>query len=183
MVNFQQRFIPTCVGKTLCCLSWSVFLRFIPTCVGKTPAPRYHPPAGPVHPHVCGENSTTLQTRRLPFRFIPTCVGKTRSGGGISCAWAVHPHVCGENGLAGMTITRLLPVHPHVCGENFVVEFCGKALGRFIPTCVGKTSRARATRRGRIGSSPRVWGKREINKFCPFVKRFIPTCVGKTARF
>ena len=51
-----------------------------------------------VHPHACGENSSSLLNNKLPARFTPTRVGKTSGHSGAPQVIAVHPHACGENG-------------------------------------------------------------------------------------
>jgi len=135
-----------------------MYNRFIPTCVGNTARLRKKARGDPVHPHVCGEHSSsvnlsdravgssprvwgTLENHRsLPrtCRFIPTCVGNTRFSRKISTRASVHPHVCGEH--------KALPHKPPVS----------------------------------LGSSPRVWGTLDAGGCAAAYRRFIPTCVGNT---
>ncbi len=111
-----------------------------------------------VHPHVCGEHSSSSRyspspagssprvwgtpisrsSSRLSVRFIPTCVGNTVKAALTAGGMAVHPHVCGEH----------LPTVP--------LYRCHK------------------------GSSPRVWGTQSAPGCRRFQMRFIPTCVGNT---
>ena len=112
--------------------------RFIPTCVGNTAGASPTTHAGPVHPHVRGEYTTSQKDkirthgssprawgilslgfrRRIDDRFIPTCVGNTAGG------------LRRRDGQA---------VHPHVRGEYVARAAQGGRRVRFIPTCVGNT--------------------------------------------
>jgi len=156
-----HRFIPTCVGNTFFTNNGPPQLRFIPTCVGNTSTPKKLSARKAVHPHVCGEYpekhiEMTAKDGSSPrvwgIRFVTI-----RNEGGCK----VHPHVCGEYvtkdretiyisrfiptcvGNTRMSVGRSLSVavHPHVCGEY---------------GCVSRFSRAQS------GSSPRVWGIREV---------------------
>ena len=66
---------------------------------------------------------------------------------------------CVGNSRMSRCLPEYLPVHPHVCGELTGPRSRG--------CCPG-------------GSSPRVWGTREINRKRGFFCRFIPTCVGNS---
>jgi len=132
--------------------------RFIPTHVGNSNLPSVPNVTITVHPHACGELTTSVirigddcgssprmwgthlhnPLRAHPSRFIPTHVGNSldeRSGRDTP---AVHPHACGE--LLG--IRRLL--------------------------------------KGRNGSSPRMWGTLEMEQPDNLKARFIPTHVGNS---
>ncbi len=135
---------------------------FIPTCVGNSRGANAARRGGAVHPHVCGEQMTTLPEAkssggssprvwgtgsRIPgcsrrSRFIPTCVGNRKPDSRMLSALAVHPHVCGEQS-AGVHVG--------------VVDY---------------------------GSSPRVWGtvrwRPPRQGRCHRRQRFIPTCVGNS---
>ncbi len=111
-----------------------------------------------VHPHACGEHSSTEDELReqhgssprlwgtqsvgaygeLFFRFIPTPVGNTM--------------ILTQN-------DRTTPVHPHACGEHRMDGF-EKAMGD--------------------GSSPRLWGTHLLRRWRHRNVRFIPTPVGNT---
>ena len=193
--------------------------RFIPTCVGNTYSGDCPTRKGAVHPHVCGEHVSPRITISYPSgssprvwgtpcrrvlsrsqrRFIPTCVGNTNGKGVLSWKRTVHPHVCGEHAAAD-DFTHAEPgSSPRVWGtpQAFFGRFPD---GRFIPTCVGNTSRLlRRCLRTAVhphvcgehgigecdgafgdGSSPRVWGTPRFGiPECLFL-RFIPTCVGNT---
>ena len=91
--------------------------RFIPTYVGNTRLQLNVSPGRTVHPHVCGEHTTTPRISRWRFgssprmwgtpdrltemegmrRFIPTYVGNTGLNHATTSSFAVHPHVCGEH--------------------------------------------------------------------------------------
>ena len=135
---FQQRFIPTCVGNSI-----------------KYPLELF---AGSVHPHVCGELSSTLAswptkngssprvwgTRYVPVvlvdknRFIPTCVGNSHSKSQVESKQAVHPHVCGELFSPSFSITTSCGSSPRVWG-TLSMSIIVDGLVRFIPTCVGNS--------------------------------------------
>ena len=110
------------------------------------------------------------------------------------------PRVWGKR-LTFAKATRISAVHPHVCGENEQGKALQLDVNRFIPTCVGKTLPQEQTSSAIIGSSPRVWGKRDAliagqfhaagssprvwgkrgsDARIGYFRRFIPTCVGKT---
>ena len=154
---YSERFIPTCVGNSVYCVSYSTI--------------------NTVHPHVCGELGITNHSK-IPLRgssprvwgthfsifnplyarrFIPTCVGNSDATKNHVFVISVHPHVCGElqcprkistftrrfiptcvgNSLYCLCPQFTFSVHPHVCGE---LISC-----RLMPASV-------------YGSSPRVWG-------------------------
>ncbi len=133
-------------------------VRFISTHVGNT-ADRWPPlPRCSVHPHACGEHSSTplsnlrksgssprmwgtpyqRAVRRRKGRFIPTHVGNTWSATAARWPAAVHPHACGEH--APPPVLRKSPT----------------------------------------GSSPRMWGTLGTSVFSIMCRRFIPTHVGNT---
>ena len=153
------------------------------------------------------------------LRSILTRVGKTQPSPCRSRYIAVRPHARGEN---APRFRRCLapPVDPHARGENFGRERCfsagsgpsprawgkrrvqrlGRHGARSIPTRVGKTPTARASRsassvhphaRGENGNlksktqeengpSPRAWRKHPRQGLLWAVLRSIPTRVGKT---
>ena len=134
---------PRVWGTLLLLLVLWFLVRFIPTGVGNT-TKRYGEISGKtVHPHGCGEHSSTVQPLPVDngssprvwgtlvlvwfpgfvLRFIPTGVGNT----------------CGVP-----TPTDRKPVHPHGCGEH--------------ATVAGKAEKA-------AGSSPRVWGTPERHEY------------------
>ncbi len=132
--------------------------RFIPTHVGNTPQlrPCTSPPA--VHPHACGEHSSSVLLRisrrgssprmwGTPYsvdfiqcgdRFIPTHVGNTRTQISALAHGAVHPHACGEH-------------LQHIQDPRWI-----------------------------HGSSPRMWGTLRDQRLKSDTDRFIPTHVGNT---
>ena len=137
-----------------------------------------------------------LQSRRN----IPTRVGKTC----ITCRpldqRSEHPHACGENVSQFGNETRKPGTSPRVWGK-LLADGVDQADIRNIPTRVGKTATSsapirqssehphacgenRASRRlnpPRLGTSPRVWGKRCSTRTGRRSRRNIPTRVGKTA--
>ena len=117
---------------------------------------------------------------QLDRRFIPTCVGNTACLGRSRIYRAVHPHMRGEYGLIYGQGRLLAGSSPHAWGIRPAALPCPAAL-RFIPTCVGNTTRHNAPRRPYSGSSPHAWGIRRIPTGTSPAWRFIPTCVGNTS--
>ena len=131
----------------------------------------------PVHPRVCGEQSTcpdslscftgssprvrgTGLTRYRPgwsARFIPACAGNSVPVPAVPVASAVHPRVCGEQGV-------LVDDQLDACGSSPRVRGTGRVLvrrswlHRFIPACAGNSRCCRCCwRRGAV--HPRVCGE------------------------
>ena len=130
--------------------------RFTPTCVGNAVGAVGAEAEQAVHPHVCGECTTTraMPTNTIgspprvwgmrPWdgsahelaRFTPTCVGNATSTARRAARQAVHPHVCGEclghdgrdahDGGSPPRVWGMLRRLLHGVGH-----------GRFTPTCVG----------------------------------------------
>ena len=126
-VAFRLRFIPTCVGKTMCSSSRRVMWSVHPHVCGENGQMRKSCRLSAVHPHVCGENGGGRDCWIARSRFIPTCVGKTlrilrfstSATGSSPRVWGkpreprnrtveptVHPHVCGENAALAVTWLR-----------------------------------------------------------------------------
>ena len=132
-----------------------------------------------VHPHVCGENFFRTAGSDSGSGSSPRVWGKrsifTRSAGKFGSS----PRVWGKltNGsLSDCAVGSSPRVWGKLSGPKFLI-----AAHRFIPTCVGKTTRNNRRIMWRNGSSPRVWGKRLRLAHLDYCWRFIPTCVGKTA--
>ncbi len=132
-------------------------------------------------------------------RFTPTCVGKTPSRRVHEFLSTVHPHVRGEDESAWGVALRGPGSPPRAWGRRFSTWFI-LGIGRFTPTCVGKTSvdfypcalvpvhphvrgedeRTDPMSSVRPGSPPRAWGRRHRLRLDLISVRFTPTCVGKT---
>ena len=193
--------------------------RFIPTCVGQTVCGRDARAAAAVHPHVRGADllnaglkaaaggssprawgrPQTQAQRLTPLRFIPTCVGQTADAGAAFDAAAVHPHVRGADMYRKRNRLYGRGSSPRAWGRHGLSSR-GPSFGRFIPTCVGQTRSSEASRDvesvhphvrgadGRLcphhedpaGSSPRAWGRLGRSPQSRGWFRFIPTCVGQT---
>ena len=89
-----------------------------------------------VHPHVCGEHSSSFGHKLIslgssprvwgtfhPFtdiiskgRFIPTCVGNIGGTGYEAKFNPVHPHVCGEHMISSSYICYVYGSSPRVWG-------------------------------------------------------------------
>ena len=157
-------------------------------------------PAGGIlpHPHAWGIQPVR-RTALLRPRFIPTCVGNTTEQNATHGGTAVHPHMRGEYWNTRSAFSASFGSSPHAWGirQLFSEKFFRN---RFIPTCVGNTSRQAVVQwfapvhphmRGEYrygigqnhsvtGSSPHAWGIHHRRRRPGRVVRFIPTCVGNT---
>ena len=131
----------------------------------------------PVHPRVCGEQSTrsdrkTFNSGSSPrvrgtgpcrkrssssHRFIPACAGNRPSSPTASRKTSVHPRVCGEQGLHRQCADPPPGSSPRVRGTAVHSEN-GVARRRFIPACAGN-SRFRGSSRRPRAVHPRVCGE------------------------
>ena len=146
------------MGKTQAVRPCSGYSQVHPTCVGKTTGACQPSAAHQVHPHVCGENSTTI-TRETTctgtpprvwgkpganlsklslFRYTPRVWGKLMLSQSHRQTPRYTPTCVGKTRSQSQAITRT-QVHPHVCGENVITNFSGYTY---------------------TGTPPRVWGKR-----------------------
>ena len=109
-----------------------------------------------VHPHVCGEHSTTRTAPGVVIGSSPRVWGTFQPVHEPASCWRFIPTCVGNINILPCSFPAI-PVHPHVCGEHGSDRGC-------LPE-------------GR-GSSPRVWGTLRGNNPLHIVNRFIPTCVG-----
>ena len=160
-----MRFIPTGVGNTprpdcpvptshgssprvwgtpiSSAVSSSIF-RFIPTGVGNTDHNHRPGTAKTVHPHGCGEHGRPSRENVCKTGSSPRVWGTRQSALQPPERCPVHPHGCGEHQWKHRNDLRGHPVHPHGCGEHAVIGN--------LATIVN-------------GSSPRVWGTQDGEKF------------------
>ena len=123
----------------------------------------HHPPGG----------------RRGVDRFIPTCVGLTPRRGCCTRPSAVHPHVRRAYGTTSPPTDSAIGSSPRAWGLRPDIQK-GAEAHRFIPTCVGLTSRP-ASCRSFSPVHPHVRGAYIITAPVNTASvRFIPTCVGLT---
>ena len=210
---------PRLWGTPLRAAELRVFHRFIPTPVGNTRPVRRRHPGQTVHPHACGEHTSSAKgisalTGSSPrlwgtrlchrgisvcTRFIPTPVGNTFDSAELVTLGTVHPHACGEHS-SFINVGRISAgSSPRLWGTPTSARTLTARI-RFIPTPVGNTCRRPlpgrtktvhphacgehilATARGAMttGSSPRLWGTRDIIAATATHGGFIPTPVGNT---
>ena len=126
-------------------------------------------------------------------------MGNTTDSGIARCRITVHPHGCGEHIFKRVPHPVMIGSSPRVWGTRCVAHWTIKG-PRFIPTGVGNT-RSRAFCWFFVpvhphgcgehhfispiftlypGSSPRVWGTRDLQAKTQAGQRFIPTGVGNT---
>ena len=159
---------------------------------------RQGPPPGGSSPRVRGK-PLGLLFAGIASGLIPACAGKTRAMRARARSPAAHPRVCGENVLSRPDHRAARGSSPRVRGKP--LELGGlDADGRLIPACAGKT-RTRPHSPGRagahprvcgenlpgdqpprpaLGSSPRVRGKRGLQRRPRGFAGLIPACAGKT---
>ena len=149
-------------------------------------------------PRVRGKLSH-ISERVIGFRLIPACAGKTLLSRAMPAGVSAHPRVCGENQGPLHTTFRAWGSSPRVRGK--LAEVLGVAVSdRLIPACAGKTDEFRGSNHApeahprvcgenktgdwyqarRIGSSPRVRGKRMVLRSAYSYAGLIPACAGKT---
>ena len=197
----RPRLIPACAGKTVRVLAVRSAAEAHPRVCGENLLllSRIARPAGS-SPRVRGKQSGGVLSHG-GLRLIPACAGKTPMSPLSRRTARAHPRVCGEN-WAGLRPTILLMgSSPRVRGKH-----AGRPPNhpgqRLIPACAGKTlprSRTYSTSGahprvcgenrafdvlavGRMGSSPRVRGKRHRFHGVGLAFRLIPARAGKTAR-
>ena len=156
------RFIPTCVGNS------SISPGAEESPYGSSPrvwgTPQYHQGQKShhtVHPHVCGEllkiqgrfqtefgssprvwgTPCAVRIRATGIRFIPTCVGNSYIHLSNHPCNPVHPHVCGELGVGRSAAGARDGSSPRVWGTLSCL-FSILRFDRFIPTCVGNSSKS-----------------------------------------
>ena len=156
--------------------------RFIPTCVGNTfpTTPQIFPIS--VHPHMRGEYQSTgshaedrggssphawgihffLSSSSYISRFIPTCVGNTPKVQFHFRIYAVHPHMRGEYRVYHPSCVDRPGSSPHAWGI-LPHGLHADPLFRFIPTCVGNTTR-QAAHRSSLSVHPHMRGEYSSRK-------------------
>ena len=150
-------------------------------------------------PRVRGKHRMAVAQAAL-IRLIPACAGKTERPGRTSAAAGAHPRVCGENNIESFLGSVVGGSSPRVRGKPSLRQTCIGMPG-LIPACAGKTVRRKfasatvrahprvcgenveqaVSHRGTPGSSPRVRGKRRLDRRGCLRARLIPACAGKTS--
>ena len=90
--------------------------RFIPTCVGNSSASASIVARIPVHPHMCGELSTSGISFLSTIGSSPHVWGTQLENLSLVVVWRFIP-TCVGNSLEVLNKGRDKPVHPHMCGE------------------------------------------------------------------
>ena len=152
--------------------------RFIPACAGNAWCEKPELTGTMVHPRVCGERGSRVQslahqvgssprvrgTRQrglfdaLAARFIPACAGNASNGRFAVTDFTVHPRVCGERLVLPSFSTSTIGSSPRVRGTLLPVLDVAN-VPRFIPACAGNAASARP-KEGRAAVHPRVCGER-----------------------
>ena len=133
--------------------------RLIPAYAGKTNSRKCTHARRPAHPRVCGENRALKSHLLGMWGSSPRMRGKHRTGPPLVSPPRLIPAYAGKTGRFAPRGVGC-PAHPRVCGENS---------NNFTKTLQ------------RLGSSPRMRGKRELNRLEPGRFRLIPAYAGKTS--
>jgi hypothetical protein len=92
--------------------------RFIPTCVGNTPPMPWAKPICSVHPHMRGEHGSGGSGRMARPGSSPHAWGTHYRPGNRTTCRLIHPHMRGEHGHGDRYPWWRLSVHPHMRGEH-----------------------------------------------------------------
>ena len=149
---------PRVRGKQLRTTSCLTIGRSIPACAGETQACSQVHGASPVHPRVCGGNAASAPARLPHLGPSPRVRGKHADRRRLRSGPGSIPACAGET--KAESVGQPTPtVHPRVCGGN---------------------PRGAASARGPSGPSPRVRGKRFVERAGAVVVGSIPACAGET---
>ena len=155
----EQRFTPTRVGTTRERAGLQHLRhRFTPTRVGTTTGIPACRPRRSVHPHACGDNSSSAGASAATVGSPPRVWGQLRGRSEKTAAARFTPTRVGTT-CSASSMPSALKVHPHACGDN--------------------VSRL-AMMLWRGGSPPRVWGQPAFAPAPARPARFTPTRVGTT---
>ena len=149
---------PRVRGKPLGLLFAGIASGLIPACAGKTRAMRARARSPAAHPRVCGENVLSRPDHRAARGSSPRVRGKPLELGGLDADGRLIPACAGKTRTRPHSPGRA-GAHPRVCGENLP--------GDQPP-------------RPALGSSPRVRGKRGLQRRPRGFAGLIPACAGKT---
>ena len=133
--------------------------RIIPAHAGQTTSPPGRSPASPDHPRACGANTSTRSAYSTLVGSSPRMRGKLGFGSTRQCRPRIIPAHAGQTDDAVFSMLRH-PDHPRACGAN---------------------SRSKNLNPRRLGSSPRMRGKRQLCDTRHLRLRIIPAHAGQTA--
>ena len=198
-IRSKLRLIPACAGKTPHRKGPDRENRAHPRVCGENAGGVNVPGVGwGSSPRVRGK-----QKQWTPYRpslwLIPACAGKTHGKHVILQASGAHPRVCGENfshlkcgewesgssprvrGKPDRRFQRLPPrrLIPACAGKTMLTTLVN-ALQRAHPRVCGENRLHNDVASFRLGSSPRVRGKRLTLIFSGYPFGLIPACAGKT---
>ncbi len=136
--------------------------RFTPTPVGTTPAMKSRDAAlygSP--PRLWGRRQSVPGDISEASRFTPTPVGTTKTWPGrVEWPTSVHPHACGDDASFCWAVATASSGSPPRLWGRRDARAQSLRVGRFTPTPVGTTRRARIGDVVWDGSPPRLWGRR-----------------------
>ena len=191
--------IPAYAGKTLYSSALIPCARAHPRVCGENIActlARYYRAGS--SPRMRGKLLTPL-IGALTTGLIPAYAGKTKRGTACANLPPAHPRVCGENMAQKIKSTRAKGSSPRMRGKlglktvmllepGLIPAYAGKTLSPpeifsrppAHPRVCGENGCSRLWRRGGLGSSPRMRGKRGGRPCSRRRRRLIPAYAGKT---
>ena len=173
--------------------------RFIPACAGNREPSASIAAKRPVHPRVCGEQSSGCPDETICAGSSPRVRGTVRIPQRGIVLSAVHPRVCGEQKVVTIIMPMVFGSSPRVRGTG-ILSSRPSIVRRFIPACAGNSSglerssvikpvhprvcgeqfRKSVGTPHSVGSSPRVRGTAKSKGGSAYPKRFIPACAGNS---
>ena len=150
---------PRVRGKPILMCSPQRNLGLIPARAGKTIHCGTTGPRAAAHPRACGENEACADPLASVAGSSPRVRGKREAGSNAPRRPRLIPARAGKTG-ATCTAPSSGRAHPRACGENLSADSASSS---------------------RVGSSPRVRGKRPGLQRHPARRRLIPARAGKTA--
>ena len=145
-------------GKPTVMKPGTPFYRITPADAGKTRLNTFIRFTSLDHPRGCGENLAVGDAAAVKKGSPPRMRGKPRQCGLRSLSWRITPADAGKTGLSEGE-RQASTDHPRGCGENAFL------IGRMMP---------------RIGSPPRMRGKRMLRRRRLHPLRITPADAGKT---
>ena len=149
---------PRVRGKRLMPKGKAPLSRITPACAGKTHPRGARGACSPDHPRVCGENRKIGRNRRKKCGSPPRVRGKHTFFTSSTENRRITPACAGKTHAAQCHVVKCSD-HPRVCGENSPMRKSGFS---------------------RVGSPPRVRGKRAFKHELVCRERITPACAGKT---
>ena len=128
---------------------------------------------------MCGENGESFRPRAGLCGTPPRVWGKPRPNLENIPDQQVHPHVCGENDKIKVMLAAPVGTPPRVWGKPSC-GYTNDTMGRYTPTCVGKTILSRSAVR-RVTVHPHVCGENEPHFLAHIAEKVHPHVCGENS--